>query len=53
MRKSYTQKIILFIAVDNGVQFDAARAFLKELDVTEFVWIGLMRPQNTQHFGWT
>ncbi|KAG4067288.1 hypothetical protein HA402_000279 [Bradysia odoriphaga] len=41
------------VTVDNGVQFDAARAFLKELDVTEFVWIGLMRPQNTQHFGWT
>ncbi|KAJ6637589.1 hypothetical protein Bhyg_10320 [Pseudolycoriella hygida] len=41
------------ITVDNGVQFDAARAFLKELDVTEFVWIGLMRPQSTQQFGWT
>lgn len=40
-------------SVENGLQFDAARAFLKELDVTEFVWIGLMRPQNTQHFVWT
>lgn len=39
--------------VENGVQFDAARAFLKELDVTEFVWIGLMRSQSTQLFSWT
>uniref|UniRef100_A0A6B2EFG8 Putative proteoglycan 4-like protein n=1 Tax=Phlebotomus kandelakii TaxID=1109342 RepID=A0A6B2EFG8_9DIPT len=41
------------VTVDNGIQFDAARAFLKELDVTEPVWIGLMRPQNSERFVWT
>ncbi|XP_062539016.1 mucin-2 isoform X2 [Armigeres subalbatus] len=39
--------------MDNGVQFDAARAFLKELDVTNPVWIGLMRPENSARFIWT
>uniref|UniRef100_A0A182PL00 C-type lectin domain-containing protein n=1 Tax=Anopheles epiroticus TaxID=199890 RepID=A0A182PL00_9DIPT len=39
--------------VDNGVQFDATRAFLKELDVTSAVWIGLMRPENSARFTWT
>ncbi|KAL9696400.1 hypothetical protein quinque_015685 [Culex quinquefasciatus] len=41
------------VTVDNGVQFDAARAFLKELDVTNPVWIGLMRPENSARFTWT
>lgn len=41
------------VTVDNGVQFDAARAFLKELDVTTDVWIGLMRPENSARFTWT
>ncbi|XP_053681681.1 uncharacterized protein LOC128732456 [Sabethes cyaneus] len=41
------------VTVDNGVQFDAARAFLKELDVTSPVWIGLMRPENSARFTWT
>ncbi|XP_062700571.1 uncharacterized protein DDB_G0290587 [Aedes albopictus] len=41
------------VTVDNGVQFDAARAFLKELDVTNPVWIGLMRPENSARFIWT
>lgn len=35
------------------MQFDAARAFLKELDVTNPVWIGLMRPENSARFIWT
>ncbi|GAB0094064.1 hypothetical protein DMENIID0001_092850 [Sergentomyia squamirostris] len=42
-----------WMKIDNGIQFDAARAFLKELDVTEAVWIGLMRPQNSERFVWT
>ncbi|XP_055622118.1 serine-rich adhesin for platelets [Toxorhynchites rutilus septentrionalis] len=41
------------VTVENGVQFDAARAFLKELDVTNPVWIGLMRPENSARFTWT
>uniref|UniRef100_A0A1B0CEE9 C-type lectin domain-containing protein n=1 Tax=Lutzomyia longipalpis TaxID=7200 RepID=A0A1B0CEE9_LUTLO len=28
-------------------------SFLKELDVSEPVWIGLMRPQNSDRFVWT
>ncbi|XP_052900756.1 uncharacterized protein LOC128307076 [Anopheles moucheti] len=41
------------VTVDNGMQFDATRAFLKELDVTSAVWIGLMRPENSARFIWT
>ncbi|XP_035910195.1 uncharacterized protein LOC118511281 isoform X2 [Anopheles stephensi] len=41
------------VTVDNGVQFDASRAFLKELDVTNAVWIGLKRPINSARFTWT
>uniref|UniRef100_A0A182LX13 C-type lectin domain-containing protein n=1 Tax=Anopheles culicifacies TaxID=139723 RepID=A0A182LX13_9DIPT len=40
-------------AIDNGMQFDATRAFLKELDVSSKVWIGLMRPENSARFIWT
>lgn len=43
---------ITLFAVGNGEEFDATRAFLKELDVTDTVWIGLMRPQNSDHFSW-
>ncbi|CAD7089863.1 unnamed protein product [Hermetia illucens] len=41
------------VTVDNGQQFDAAREFLKVLDVTDTVWIGLMRPQNSERFTWS
>ncbi|EDS27149.1 conserved hypothetical protein [Culex quinquefasciatus] len=47
------RKVRVCDVVDNGVQFDAARAFLKELDVTNPVWIGLMRPENSARFTWT
>ncbi|XP_058063547.1 uncharacterized protein LOC131213512 [Anopheles bellator] len=40
------------VTVNNGVQFDSTRAFLKELDVTGAVWIGLMRPENSARFTW-
>ena len=43
----------LMISVENSEQFDAARNFLKELDVTDSVWIGLMRPTNADRFSWT
>lgn len=41
------------IPVENIEQFDAAREFLKELDISEYVWIGLMRPTNADQFSWT
>lgn len=39
--------------VENIEQFDAAREFLKELDISDYVWIGLMRPSNADQFSWT
>jgi hypothetical protein len=41
------------LSVDNVVKFDAVRAFLKELDVTLSVWIGLRRQDNLHRFLWT
>ncbi|CAO1392104.1 unnamed protein product [Diamesa serratosioi] len=41
------------VTVENSEQFDAARNFLKELDVSDSVWIGLMRPTNADRFSWT
>ncbi|KAG5683474.1 hypothetical protein PVAND_012752 [Polypedilum vanderplanki] len=41
------------VTVENMEQFDATRLFLKELDIPDFVWIGLMRPSNTDQFSWT
>lgn len=40
-------------AVDNGVKYDASRAYLSDLNVTENVWIGLMRSQNSDRFMWS
>ena len=45
--------LIFLFSVENIEQFDAARAFLKELDISENVWIGLMRPTNADQFSWT
>ncbi|XP_034237496.1 uncharacterized protein LOC117642968 [Thrips palmi] len=41
------------VTVDTGAQFDAARAFLRELDVLSPVWVGLKRARNQPHFLWT
>lgn len=41
------------LAVDNGVKYDASRAYLSDLNVTENVWIGLMRSQNSDRFMWS
>ncbi|KAF6215228.1 hypothetical protein GE061_009980 [Apolygus lucorum] len=38
--------------VDTSSQFDAARAYLKELDVANFVWTGLKRGSSKQNFLW-
>nr|CAD7444800.1 unnamed protein product [Timema bartmani] len=39
--------------VDSSVQYDTSRAYLKELDVLENVWIGLKRNKNQDMFTWT
>ncbi|XP_055390620.1 mucin-2 [Condylostylus longicornis] len=41
------------VTVTNSVEFDASREFLRILDVTEPVWIGLMRSQNSDRFYWS
>lgn len=41
------------LTVDNSFQFDATRDLLRELDVNDIVWIGLMRPQNSDRFMWS
>ncbi|XP_024084436.1 uncharacterized protein LOC112127555 isoform X2 [Cimex lectularius] len=40
------------ITVDSSSEFDAARAYLKELDVVNFVWTGLKRASSKQNFLW-
>ncbi|XP_039281071.1 uncharacterized protein LOC111054842 [Nilaparvata lugens] len=41
------------VTVDWSTQYDAARAYLKELDVTSNVWIGLKRANAESDFTWT
>ncbi|KAL9880115.1 LOW QUALITY PROTEIN: uncharacterized protein ACN2A1_011733 [Glossina fuscipes fuscipes] len=41
------------VTVDNSFQFDATRDLLRELDVNDIVWIGLMRPQSSDRFMWS
>ncbi|XP_018324218.1 uncharacterized protein LOC108736333 [Agrilus planipennis] len=41
------------VTVDNTSQFDAVRAFLKELDITNNVWIGLSRNSDKAQFAWS
>lgn len=42
-----------WFSVDNGVKYDASRAYLSDLNVTENIWIGLMRSQNSDRFMWS
>ncbi|XP_063700603.1 uncharacterized protein LOC134830918 [Culicoides brevitarsis] len=39
--------------VNNGAQFDAVHALLKEIDVSTNTWIGLTRPEGSERFKWT
>ncbi|XP_031342310.1 uncharacterized protein LOC116170218 [Photinus pyralis] len=39
--------------VDSTSEFDAVRAYLKELDITNNVWIGLSKNNERGHFMWT
>ncbi|GLH12323.1 Putative agglucetin1 [Gryllus bimaculatus] len=41
------------VTVDNSVQFDTTRAYLKELDVVNNVWIGLKKGGPNEQFAWT
>lgn len=41
------------VTVDSTSQYDAIRAYLKELDVTNNVWIGLSRNAEKPSFKWT
>lgn len=49
-RKLYIQ---LFVAVDTTAQYDAVRAYLKELDISSAVWVGLIRSNPDGDFTWT
>ncbi|KAF7284162.1 hypothetical protein GWI33_022413 [Rhynchophorus ferrugineus] len=41
------------ILADSSSQYDAIRAYLKELDITEKVWIGLSKTAEKSSFTWT
>ncbi|XP_066256751.1 uncharacterized protein [Euwallacea similis] len=41
------------VTADTSSQYDAIRAYLKELDITEKVWIGLSKPPDNSNFIWT
>nr|CAD7395895.1 unnamed protein product [Timema cristinae] len=45
--------LITLTGIDSSVQYDTSRAYLKELDVLENVWIGLKRNKNQDMFTWT
>jgi hypothetical protein len=39
--------------VDSSKQYDATRAYLKELDVATNVWIGLKKKGPNDEFAWS
>ncbi|XP_054284355.1 uncharacterized protein LOC129001168 [Macrosteles quadrilineatus] len=41
------------VTVDSSEQYDATRAYLKELDVLNNVWVGLKRSRAEGEFTWT
>ncbi|XP_044267662.1 uncharacterized protein LOC123013291 [Tribolium madens] len=41
------------VTADSTSQYDAIRAYLKELDITENVWIGLSKTTGRPNFTWT
>ncbi|KOB68427.1 Agglucetin subunit alpha-1, partial [Operophtera brumata] len=49
----YLTHILLFVAVDTTAQYDAVRAYLKELDISSAVWVGLIRSNPDGDFTWT
>ncbi|CAG4998058.1 unnamed protein product [Parnassius apollo] len=41
------------VTVDTTAQYDAVRAYLKELDISSAVWVGLIRSNPEGEFTWT
>lgn len=41
------------VTISNSFEFDRAKEYLSELDVSDIVWIGLKRSQPAEHFMWT
>ncbi|CAK1550131.1 unnamed protein product [Leptosia nina] len=41
------------VTVDTTAQYDAVRAYLKELDISSSVWVGLIRSNPDGDFTWT
>ncbi|XP_072937162.1 uncharacterized protein [Epargyreus clarus] len=41
------------VTVDTTAQYDAVRAYLKELDISSAVWVGLIRSNPDGDFTWT
>lgn len=41
------------VTISNSFEFDRAKEYLSELDVSDIVWIGLKRSQPAGHFMWT
>lgn len=50
---STNESLSHLIPVENVEQFDATRGFLKQLEIVDNVWIGLMRPSNADQFAWS
>lgn len=40
-------------SVGNSIAYDVSRAFLEDLNVTEKVWIGLKKAENSERFVWS
>lgn len=45
--------MLFCLVVDTTAQYDAVRAYLKELDISSAVWIGLIRSNPDGDFTWT
>lgn len=45
--------VAISVTVDSSKQYDATRAYLKELDVVTNVWIGLKKKGANDEFLWT
>lgn len=41
------------VTADSSSQYDAIRAYLKELDITDNIWIGLTKTSDKPNFTWT
>lgn len=45
--------IKIFVSADSISQYDAIRAYLKEMDISNSVWIGLSKTSEKPNFTWT